>query len=83
MTRAAHARQRRPPDPFEEHVLREQDAASSRARVVAHGGTVVPIAMKCDDNMAALRLASLDRPARECFDELPLEASAEAILAWY
>jgi hypothetical protein len=39
--------------------------------------------MKCDDNMAARRLASLDRPARECFDELPLEASAEAILAWY
>jgi hypothetical protein len=39
--------------------------------------------MECDDSTAARRLASLDRPARECVDELPLEAPAEAILAWY
>src|SRR5579862_1790704 len=39
--------------------------------------------MECDDGAADRRLPRLDRPARECVDELPLEAPADAILAGY
>jgi hypothetical protein len=80
MTRAAHTRQRCAPDPFQEHVPAEHDAASSRAEVVAHPGAEVPVAVERHHGTPVYGVARLEGAKRECVNKLLLEASTEAVV---